>query len=371
MAKLYDVAILGATPGGWAAAYALAKAGLEPIVIDAPSAGCESTLCDWVPKDFFHAPLPKTLARSANAVEFQRVVYHAGDLDRQAEFQTNAPAGYLLRSCDLLAAMKDAATKAGAKSRTTREAVRILASEDSVRIEGTTPVTAQVLLVVHNRPYDILGDLGLPVRTVPRSPCIIAGIDIPCKASPAARKLGKALHVIASREPSELGLLFLVDGTLHLRVVSMSAAAGNRAAELSAMVSELRDADILPPDLPLHQAHGAVWTPPAGIALDLETHVAKRCILAGTAGGFVDTITGHTLAPTVQSALIAADVAIEALKSESPQDALMAFKDRWRDKLADYLRPPSTSLQLLLPLLFANERLVTRFTNALLYGESL
>jgi flavin-dependent dehydrogenase len=99
--------------------------------------------------------------------------------------------------------------------------------------------------------------------------------------------------------------------------------------------------------------------------------VAKRCILAGTAGGFVEPITAHTLTPTVRSALIAADVIAEALAGEDVQDDLMRFKSLWRTSLADYLRPPSTSLRLLLPLLFANRRLVDRFTRALLYGENI
>ena len=49
----------------------------------------------------------------------------------------------------------------------------------------------------------------------------------------------------------------------------------------------------------------------------------------------------------------------------------MKFKTSWREHLADYLRPPNTSLRLLLPLLFVNQSIVERFTRALLYGESI
>ena len=66
-------------------------------------------------------------------------------------------------------------------------------------------------------------------------------------------------------------------------------------------------AGILPASLSLDKARGAVWYPPAGEALDMETHVAKRCILIGTAGGFADTITGQTLWPSIRSAMIGAE----------------------------------------------------------------
>ncbi len=128
---------------------------------------------------------------------------------------------------------------------------------------------------------------------------------------------------------------------------------------------------MLPADLPLAKAAGAVWYPPSGMALELETHVAKRCMLVGTAGGFVESITGQTLYPGVKSALIAADIAHAALDHARVQEELMKFKNHWRKNLADYLRPPNTSLQMLLPLLFVNQQIVAKFTRALLFGETI
>ena len=49
----------------------------------------------------------------------------------------------------------------------------------------------------------------------------------------------------------------------------------------------------------------------------------------------------------------------------------MKFKNHWRKNLADYLRPPNTSLQMLLPLLFVNQQIVAKFTRALLFGETI
>ena len=119
------------------------------------------------------------------------------------------------------------------------------------------------------------------------------------------------------------------------------------------------------------RAGGAVWHPPAGVALELETHVAKRCLLMGTAGGFAESVTGQTIRPSLESALLAAETAMAALESPDTQEKLATFKTAWRKKQSSYLRPPSTSLHLLLPLLFVNQSIITRFTRSLLYGESI
>ena len=177
--------------------------------------------------------------------------------------------------------------------------------------------------------------------------------------------------MVGMREQSELGMFFVAGSHVHLRVVSTSSASGTRAAELSAMLTALQGARLLPDDLRLDRARGAVWTPPAGVALEMDSHVAKRCLLAGTAGGFADSITGQVPAQSIHSALLAANVAARALKARDVQDALMEYKNIWRKALADGLRPPSTPPQMLLPLLFANRRIVGRFTKALLYGQPI
>jgi hypothetical protein len=69
--------------------------------------------------------------------------------------------------------------------------------------------------------------------------------------------------------------------------------------------------------------------------------------------------------------LLAAKVARKALTAKQPQSVLMDFKKLWRKELADYLRPPNTLLSMLLPLLFVNERIVDKFTRALIHGEDI
>ncbi len=383
MAKLYDIAVLGGSAAGLAAAARIAACGREVVVVCPPGREIACPLADWVPGDFFRIRhLPRGLAKASGAVVFKRVCYHNAALSQQAEYSRRSAAGYFVRAGDLDGALRGAAEKAGARCRTTatRPAVRL--AEDHVELLGTTRTLARLLIVTHGRPADAISELAMPVHTVPQPPLVVAGLDVPC---PGARGLGGggkrqqerlgclggALHVVESPERSEIGMFFALRDLLHLRVLSTSKAAGNRAAELSAMVTGLQQAGLLPGALALGKARGAVWHPPAAMALELEVHVAKRCLLAGTAGGFADSISGQTPYASVRSALLAAEVAMKALESKDPQDVLSQYKTAWRKELADYLRPPSTSLQMLLPLLFANRQIVGRFSAALLFGEPI
>ena len=371
MGQAYDIAILGATPAGFAASHYLARHHRRVVLIDAPHAANECPLTDWVPRGFFELRgLPKSLAKACGAVSFSRVHYHNVRLEREVRYGTRKSVGQFVRYDALCKTLRSAAVDAGVKLRSSKTPPTIELGEDHVRLVGTTQVAAKLLMITYSRPHDVLMDLALPVRSVPRSQLVVAGLDVPVDAK-GMGGFDNGLHVVELPERSELGLFFAMNGTAHLRVISSSTAAGTRAAELSEMVTGLQRAGILPSNLQRGRARGALWHPPAGVALELETHVAKRCLLVGTAGGFADSITGQTVRPTVESALLASDAALAALKSPNTQETLMKFKNAWREHLADYLRPPSTSLRLLLPLLFVNQNIVDRFTRALLYGENI
>jgi len=109
---------------------------------------------------------------------------------------------------------------------------------------------------------------------------------------------------------------------------------------------------------------------PAGAALDLDTHVGKRCLLVGDAGGFVAAFSHEGLYPAMKSGWLAAETAVRALQAPLLQDALATFGGAWRGELADYLRMPNTDLALLTPLLFNNARMARRVARAFLLGRA-
>jgi len=370
--RMYDIAILGATPAGLAAAYVLAGRRCV-IVLDAPSEACECPLADWVPGDFFRTPgLPKSLAKACGATEFRRVRYHNAALDDHAEYTSRSRAGFFLESGAIQKAMRKLASAAGAEVRTVRSWPNVTLDEDHVHLGKRRAVEAKLLIIACGCPQAVQADLSMHTRMTLQHPMSVTGLDVPLGRKGLDGKLAPhTLHVVECHERTEMGLFFAVGKTVHLRLIANSSASGARGAELSALVAGLQGHNLLPSDLALGRAKGAVWTPPATHALDMETHVAKRCLLVGSAGGFAESVTVHSLAPGVRSGILAARAADAALKSDDPQHALMSFRDQWREPLAHYLRPPGTPLQMLLPLLFVNKRIIPRFTRTLLFGESI
>jgi hypothetical protein len=370
MAQDFDIAVLGATPAGYAAAYCLATKGRQVILLDAPDQPAESSLADWAPREFFDIPgLPKGLEKDCSAKAFKQVVYHNSDLTKQVEYSTRATIGYFLNVKNLLASFRRKVVAAGVKIRSCRARPTVRLLEDHVELLSSPPARARLLLIAHNTPVEAVVELTLQGQHLPQPPMVVVALDVPVGA--AGKSLQGTLHVIESRDRSDMGMFLVAGGQLHMRMISASVASGTRVAELSGLVAKLQRAGIVPANLPLSKATGAVWYPPAGMALELETHVAKRCMLIGTAGGFAESITGQTLFPSIKSAIIAADIAQAALDHAHTQEELMKYKTLWRKNLADYLRPPNTSLQMLLPLLFVNQQIVAKFTKALLFGDSI
>ena len=370
MGRIYDIAVLGANCAGLAAGYQLARKGLNVVIVQTPGRSSECPLSDWIPAELFdsHAAM-KDLAAACQGEPFKHICYHNADLDKQVCEKSRGRVGYFLSNAKLRDALTNFARQAGATFKATKTLPKIELTDEDVRLSGPIDLSARVAILAQGDPGWIAGDFAQPLRTIPRTQMVAAGLDIPVRSKESLSKISGQLNIIEMKEHSELGMFFAYDSIVHLRVISTSAASGSRAAELSALAVKMQKAGLLCDDLQYDKAVGAVWQPPSGLALEMETHVVKRCLLAGEAGGFCDSVTGQVLAPTVHSGLLAADVAISALKLDDVQQGLDSFQEIWQSELAASLRPPSTPPQLLLPLLFVNDRIAARFSRTLLYGE--
>jgi flavin-dependent dehydrogenase len=368
----HDIAVLGASAAGCATACLLAERGLHVALAEYAGPSCECPLADWAPRDFWSLPgVGPELRKACLAETFRAVRYHDASLTRDAALPLRPDGGGLVQTAELLRAMLEQARKAGAEVVRLPHRPTIRLGEDSVFLGAGRGLTARILLVAQGSPQEALSDLSLPVRSQPRSEFQAAALDVPLPGGKAPSDLAGALHLVASRQRGKVGMFFATAAALHVRLIWSAGAGAETASELSAFFTDLRKSGLVPAGLSLKGAKGAAWRPPAGEALDLETHAAKRCLLLGTAGGFADCITGGTLYPSVRSAGVAAEVAEAALAGADPQEGLMRFKNEWRKRLADSLRPPSTSVDMLLPLLLANRKLIGKFTRAMLYGRNI
>ncbi|MDP6542997.1 MAG: hypothetical protein QGH60_03345 [Phycisphaerae bacterium] len=374
MAKVFDIAIIGGTPAGLAAGYLLAKDGLSVILVDSPVSGNESPLIDWAPASLFALEgMPKSMAKKCFATPFRSVRYHSVDFCKQAEYRGRSVLGYFLHPAALSKALSVEARKAGVRLRKAKALPNVELQENGVVLSGTCKSRARLLLFVGGSASTAAGHLSLPNGGSFPSQLSVAGLDIPLTAALAAKITDKSLNVVETPNRSDLGMYFVAGNTLHARVMSESLGEGPGVGELSSLIGGLCGAGVLPERLSLGKADGALWQPQAGVAMELNSHTAKRCLLAGSAGGFAAAVTGQTLYPSTHSALLAARCAASVLagSDENIQEHLMGFKTSWRKALGPYLSPPDASLQMLVPLLFANKRVVPRFTRSLLNGDKI
>jgi flavin-dependent dehydrogenase len=172
--------------------------------------------------------------------------------------------------------------------------------------------------------------------------------------------------VFAGRHAAQLITIIRARG--HIQVSLLTREAPPPAdQQLTEILHAAAAADLIPPAPPVAPR---CTLASAGVALDLETHVGKRCLLIGEAGGFVSAFSQERLYPAMKSGWLAAETAARALRANLPQDELSSFSAAWRTELADYLRLPNTNLGLLMPLVFDNAQMSERVARAFLLGQS-
>jgi hypothetical protein len=98
--------------------------------------------------------------------------------------------------------------------------------------------------------------------------------------------------------------------------------------------------------------------------------VGNRTLLVGPAGGFYSA-SSEDIYPNCWSAVYAADALKKALKEIHLQDALQTYRHQWRTTLGDYLRGPQQNFRFLLPLVYRNQVMTSRLTEAILLGKSV
>jgi flavin-dependent dehydrogenase len=154
----------------------------------------------------------------------------------------------------------------------------------------------------------------------------------------------------------------------HQACLTLMTGDGSAAAQLADLCKAAAAAGLLPSG-----SGAAVTAAPnlGGAALELESHVGKRCLLVGDAGGFVSAFSHEGLYPALRSGWLAAESAARSLDAPVLQDELATFSSLWRTNLADYLHAPNTDLALLLPMVFSNLRMAQRLAQAFLLGQAL
>jgi len=367
----FDVVVIGAGPAGATAASLLAEKEHRVALIDRAHFPRKSTSIGWL--NARAIPLLAALGvkeKSLLAHPLTDVTFLDGGLVKEAKPRFEDPAGYLIDRVAFGNALVAAAKSKGATLLDRTEAKNIQLQEASVvvELEDERKVKGRLLLLASGRGSALLDRAGVGRAS---SPSIVwtAQIDASLKSGQGPAK-PRVVVVLGLDKAGSFGFCALLPDRLCVSI-NWCGDHGSATRALSDLCQRLQMRKEIPLDLSAAAATAKPVPSPAGAALDMDTHVGKHTLLIGDAGRFIAAVSNEGVYPAMWSAKIAVDVAHQALASVHSQDELMAFDSLWRIEMADYLRPPNTDSQFLLPLIFSNQPMADRMGAAFFFGDNI
>lgn len=372
-----DVLVLGAGPAGAAAAFFAVRRKLRVAIItrEVPTAG--STHPEWL-----YADTLELLDRSDLAVKpfilgaIDRVEFVSPAKSSRASAPLATPVA-VVDSAALTSRLLDDAVRGGAQLHTGCDISAIEAKEDSVALHAKDGVRGcgRLLIAADGRDSLAAHSFGLhrPDTGDRQGVCCQVVASVPSSAARRQTEAPGLLQwIMISDDLSGFGYVYRAGrGTVIglVRPLSRSSGTAETREALVQAVAAWRTAGIVPPYLKIDQANVEIRSIPRGLALDMDTHVAKHGLVIGDAGGFVVAVSHEGLHPALMTGMLAAEICAKALESDYPQDVLSEFDTRWRVCLAEFLRLPNSDLRFLVPLIFTNERIAGRIANWLLCAK--
>ena len=361
--ELADLVIVGGGPAGVTTALRAAVQGASVTLVEKELSGGPKSRIGWLgPAGVSLCEELKLPAKALGASPFKGLRLHSWDLRRDAEIDDAELSGWVVDRAVFGEALREMAARAGV-SLLRGEGVEQLAIPDDrvdAQLSNGRVVSGRVLVIADGT-----------VSTTARMANILAAGNMPgvgrcafaeCQAD--SNTVGVEVAVGASRTAQTATIMRCG------KMVGLAVAGRGDSAPVDQLYCEFRTAAVEAGLLPKCMPESPQQCPsPGGLALDIDTHVGKRCLMVGDAGGFVASFSNEGIYPAMRAGWIAADTALKALKEPVVQDALLEFGPAWRQELADYLRMPNTDLSLLVPLVFNNEQMARRVARAFLLGQ--
>jgi flavin-dependent dehydrogenase len=375
-APAVDILVLGEHPAAYLTA-ALLKQGGKLNVLHAciPDEKVPDRLVLVNPETFDLHPLLSPLRRKLESTSIYGLQFLSDDPAVRSQYQSKSILGLVANYKDVRVAFQKVAAAEGVELVTNPKVVQVHRVDE----KGLTVTVGKATL--HPKVLVLAGPLPPPQQK-------ILGLAEPWARDVLHRytflkvKANKALAEPAAHKPTAPMSLDLGGRLTWAWLLPHGQTAQLAVEQPVDTVEKVKPADLLAhwakvlkshgvlkpdADLPLADAQ-SVDVPFAGALV--HEGLANRTLMVGPAGGFYSA-SGEDLYPNVWSALFAADAIKRALKEKHLQDALNPYRHEWRTTLGDYLRGPQQNLRFLLPLVYRNQVMTTRLTEAILQGKGM
>jgi len=367
----YDVVVVGAGPAGAAAAVLLARKEHRVALIDAKSYPHSGPCLSW-----FSAGAASMLQELGVPIgplldhAIGKVTFHNADFTKSATPNFQQTPGYLALRHEVENALVTTAVNAGVRlfDGVAVAGVQLKESSVLVGLADGQEIAGRLQMLAVGRDSDLLHRAGF---TRPTAISLGWAVQLDVELPAGARDVSPQVALILGLdEGGSFGTCCLCDDRLS---VCMNCKGDEKETNeaLVSLCQRAHQAGVIPLELWKEPDKRKTLASIGAAALDLDTHVGKHTLLIGQAGGFVAAVSNEGIYPAMWSAQIAADVADAALSSVHSQDELMSFDSNWRIKMADYLRPPNTDSQFLLPLVFSNQPMTNRMGAAFFFGDNI
>ncbi len=365
---VHDVIVVGAGASGALAAVLLAKAEHDVLLLDANRFPMQATSTDWL------SPHAANIFKSA-AVPTKEILgdpirhcsLYLADFSKSIDPELPARTAFLVDYGQLTQAIIRQ-FQAGRHGRfeDQTDVVEIRLGEDKITalLADGRRCVGRFLLLATGTDTRLVEQTGLSTGFDAGEGWWASAYSCPSGALAAP---GRMDCVLAVGGAGGVGYRMSKDGLLTVGVC-VEGSASDAQRELELLSDRFMQHGLMPPDW---AEHGRGVTPSrsaAGVALEMDSHVAKRTLLIGHAGGFAASYTNEGIYPSLWSAALASRVMTEALRSSVPQDTLRQFENLWRTELAGHLRMPFTDSQSILPLVFSNKQMAGKMVESFHLG---
>lgn len=375
---MYDAVVVGAGVAGSTAAALLARRGLNTVLVERKAKSTRKAHApDWLcgPARALLEELGVDCTGQLGA-PFAGITFHSADLGKTAQSAATQAPGWRIDYPRFAGSLLEAAAGAGATilNDTLISRIELRESKVCLELEGRDPLEGAFLVLADGAARTMSSGSTGPAVLGPVPSKMpgrwFATIEL---AAPARGRdpRDENMHWLLGLDRGQACCLWWWDGSTA--VVSMLAGGTGESTTnlLRATVDKLIKAGLIACKDAVDPATVGLRPAPARSALEIDSHVEKRCLIIGDAGGFVGETSGEGICPAAWSARLAVDSIAAAMTSPHPQDQLRQFSTTWRSSMAEYLRPPNTDVHFLLPLIFSNRQMTDRMAAAFWKGQNI